>query len=228
MSRKGKHNLETRKKIIEEYLKGEKSLKQIGRKYDLSGESVRRMVRRYESNGTEVLQNKKQNKNYGVETKIQAVTDYLAGKGSLLDICCKYEISAVSVLKKWIEWYNGHKEFKERSSAKGEIYMTKGRKTTQEERAEIVAYCIEHGKDYGLTVETYKVSYQQIYAWVKKYEEKGIIGLTDRRGKAKPKSELTEEERLRQENKILQAKIKDQEMEIALLKKLRELRGGDW
>jgi len=106
--------------------------------------------------------------------------------------------------------------------------MTKGRKTTQEERAEIVAFCIEHGKDYGLTVETYGVSYQQIYAWVRKYEEKGVEGLTDRRGKAKPESELTEEDRLRQENKILQAKIKDQEMEIALLKKLRELRGGGW
>ena len=32
----------------------------------------------------------------------------------------------------------------------------------QEERALIVAFCIERGKDYGLTVETYKVSYQQI------------------------------------------------------------------
>ena len=105
--------------------------------------------------------------------------------------------------------------------------MTKGRKTTQEERAEIVAFCIEHSKDYGLTVETYKVSYQQIYAWVRKYEEKGVRGLTDRRGKAKPEDELTEADRLRQENRILQAKIKDQEMEIALLKKLRELRGAD-
>lgn len=37
--------------------------------------------------------------------------------------------------------------------------MTNGRKTTQEERAEIVAFCIEHGKDYGLTIGTYKVSY---------------------------------------------------------------------
>lgn len=72
------------------------------------------------------------------------------------------------------------------------------------------------------------MSYQQIYSWVKKYEENGASGLTDRRGKAKPENELTEKERLRQENKILQAKIKDQEMEIALLKKLRELRGGDW
>ena len=160
--------------------------------------------------------------------KLQAVKDYLNGEGSYETLKEKYKLRSSTQLKNWVMWYNGHKEFKERSSAKGEIYMTKGRKTTQEERAEIVAFCIEHGKDYGLTVETFKVSYQQIYTWVKKYEEKGVNGLTDRRGKAKPENELTEEDRLRQENKILQAKIKDQEMEIALLKKLRELRGGDW
>ena len=168
------------------------------------------------------------NKKYSAELKLTAVIDYLNGGGSQRKICKKYGILDHHTLRDWIMWYNGHKEFKERSSAKGEIYMTKGRKTTQEERVEIVAFCIEHRKDYGLTVETYNVSYQQIYACVKKYEEKGVNGLTDRRGKAKPESELTEEERLRQENKILQAKIKDQEMEIALLKKLRELRGGDW
>ena len=168
------------------------------------------------------------NNKYSKEMKQQAVKDYLNGEGSYETLKEKYKLRSSTQLKNWVMWYNGHKEFKERSSAKGEIYMTKGRKTTQEERAEIVAFCIGHGKDYGLTVETFKVSYQQIYSWVKKYEEKGVNGLTDRRGKAKPESELTEEERLRQENKILQAKIKDQEMEIALLKKLRELRGGDW
>ena len=166
------------------------------------------------------------NKKYSKELKLQAVQDYISGNGSLREISRKYEILSNKQLRNWIKMYNGHKEFKERSSSKGEIYMTKGRKTTQEERAEIVAFCIEHGKDYGLTVETYQVSYQQIYAWVRKYEEKGVKGLSDRRGKAKPEDELTEEDRLRQENKILQAKIKDQEMEIALLKKLRELRGG--
>ena len=163
---------------------------------------------------------------YTAETKIQAVQAYQRGEGSLRSICCKYGIKDEKSLREWILWYNGHKEFKERSIAKGEIYMTKGRKTTQEERAEIVAFCIEHGRDYGLTVETYKVSYSQIYSWVRKYEEKGVQGLIDKRGKNKPENELTGEERLRQENKILQAKIKDQEMEIALLKKLRELRGG--
>ena len=168
------------------------------------------------------------NNKYSKEMKLQAVKDYLNGEGSYETLKEKYKLRSSTQLKNWVMWYNGHKEFKERSSAKGEIYMTKGRKTTQEERAEIVAFCIEHGKDYGLTVETFKVSYQQIYTWVKKYEEKGVNGLTDRRGKAKPENELTEEDRLRQENKILQAKIKDQEIEIALLKKLRELRRGDW
>lgn len=168
------------------------------------------------------------NKRYSSEFKIEVVQSYLKGEGSLREISKRYGILSHERLRQWVICYNGHKEFKERSSAKGEIYMTKGRKTTQEERAEIVAFCIEHGKDYGLTVETYKVSYQQIYSWVRKYEEKGVDGLTDRRGKAKPESKLSESERLRQENKILQAKIKDQEMEIALLKKLRELRGGDW
>ncbi len=42
----------------------------------------------------------------------------------------------------------------------------------------------------------------------------------------KKQEDLTEADRLRMENKILQAKLKDQEMEIKLLKKLRELRGG--
>ena len=168
------------------------------------------------------------NKKYSVELKIQAVQSYQNGEGSLREICRKYGISDKHVLQDWIMWYNGHREFKERSSAEGEIYMTKGRNTTQEERAQIVAFCIEHGKDYALTVETYQVSYQQIYSWVRKYESSGVNGLVDRRGRAKAEDELTEVERLQQENRILQAKLKDKEMEIALLKKLRELRGGGW
>ena len=168
------------------------------------------------------------NKVYSSELKLQAVIDYQSGKGSLREICRRYQILSKTQLRHWISCYNGHKEFRERSGARGEIYMTKGRKTTQEERAQIVAFCIEHGKDYALTVETYHVSYQQIYSWVRKYEASGVDGLVDRRGKAKPENELTEAERLRQENRMLQAMLKDKEMEIALLKKLRELRGGGW
>ena len=170
----------------------------------------------------------RERKKYSAELKHQVVQDYLEGNGSLRKLCKQYGISDKKSLRQWISCYNGHKDIKKRTGARGEIYMTKGRKTTQEERSQIVAFCIEHGKDYGLAVETYQVSYQQIYSWVRKYETTGVDGLVDRRGKAKPEDELTEAERLRQENRMLQAKLKDKEMEIALLKKLRELRGGGW
>lgn len=147
-------------------------------------------------------------------------------EGSLRTICKEYGISDTHVLRRWIMWYNGHREIKERSSAKGEIYMTKGRKTTQAERAEIVAFCIEHNKDYGLTVETYKVSYQQIYAWVRKFEEGGIDRLKDNRGRTKPVEEMSEVEKLKSEMKILEAKNRQLEIENAFIKKLQELKGG--
>ncbi len=125
-------------------------------------------------------------------------------------------------------WYNGHKELKERRGAGTEIYMTKGRKTTLEERIEIVAYCIENGKDYPKTIEKYGVSYQQIYSWIRKYEEKGVDGLCDGRGRTKPFDEMNEVERLKAENRLLRAQIEEKEMENLLLKKLNELEGWDY
>ena len=168
---------------------------------------------------------RKRNK-YSAELKLQAVQDYLAGKGSLRKICKKYGIPDHKMLRQWISCYNGHKDYRRRTGAKGEIYMTKGRKTSQQERAEIVAFCIEHNKDYGLSVETYGVSYQQIYAWVRKYEESGLDGLKDNRGRTKPVDEMSEIEKLKAEMKILEAKNRQLEIENEFIKKLQELMGG--
>ena len=103
--------------------------------------------------------------------------------------------------------------------------MTKGRTTTLEERIEIVAYCLEHGKDYGAAIEKYSVSYQQIYSWVRKYEEKGVDGLIDRRGKAKSASEMTEVDRLNAEIRMLKAKNRQLQLEADIAKKLAEIEG---
>lgn len=226
MARKGKLTDEQRIRAVEKYLKGEGSYKSISKKYGIGKTTFLDYVRRARAEGIDGLRISSQNKKYSKETKLAAVEEYLAGKGSLSDICAKYKISNKFNLRTWIKWYNSGKDFKERGRSERGVTMKKGRKTTLEERTEIVAFCIANGKDYGLTAEKYGVSYQQVYSWVHKYEAKGTDGLTDRRGKAKPESELTEADKLRMENKILQAKIKDQEMEIAILKKLRELRGG--
>ena len=101
--------------------------------------------------------------------------------------------------------------------------MATARKTTFEERVEIVQFCIANAKNYGLTIEKFNVSYQQIYLWVRKYEEKGIDGLIDRRGKSKPESELTELDRLKAETKMLAAKNQRLQMEIDIIKKLKEV-----
>ena len=46
----------------------------------------------------------------------------------------------------------------------------KGRKTTYEERLEAVKYCFENKNDYVETALKFKISYQQIYYWCKKFK----------------------------------------------------------
>lgn len=101
--------------------------------------------------------------------------------------------------------------------------MTKGRKTTLTERVQIVIHCIANDNNYKETSEKFEVSYQQVRSWVLKYEEKGLEGLEDRRGKRKPENELTEAERMKAEIELLKAKNKRLEIENELLKKLEEI-----
>ena len=73
------------------------------------------------------------NKKYSPELKVAAVQAYLAGEGSLREICRKHGIKDNRQLRNWIICYNGQKEFRRPSAARGALYMTKGKKTTQQE-----------------------------------------------------------------------------------------------
>jgi transposase len=159
--------------------------------------------------------------NDGSEFKGKVVREYLQGGISLSALCTKYDITSHSIVQQWIKRYNCHREFRSPNSGGG-IYMVKGRKTTLEERIEIVQDCILTGRDYGQAIEKYKVSYQQVYTWVGKYEENGVGGLSDRRGKRKDGSAMTDVEKLRIELKLTQAKLKRAEIENDLLKKVEE------
>ena len=129
------------------------------------------------------------------------------------------------MLRKWIKVYNSHKDFKQPNSG-GAIYMANGRKTTLDERIEIVSQCIAGNKDYGKIIEQYGVSYQQIYGWTRKYEKDGVDGLSDRRGKRKAESDMTEVEKLRAQIKFKDAENLRLRMENELLKKLEALERG--
>ena len=101
--------------------------------------------------------------------------------------------------------------------------MTQGRKTTFDERVEIVQYCISHDHNYAETLAKYNVSYQQARSYTVKYENGGIEALRDRRGRTKPLDEMSELEKLRAEHRILRAEKERAEMEAAFLKKLDEI-----
>lgn len=224
----GRRGIDWSKKIeaVEKYKRGEGSQDSIAREYGVEPSSFQQWIANYEAMGPSGLAAQQTNNKYSVELKTAAIEAYLRGEGSQVEICKRYSIRSKTQLQNWIKYYNGHKDLRCTGGRGRGIYMTKGRLTTLEERIEIVSYCIANGKDYGAAIEKYGVSYQQIYSWMRKYEAKGVGGLIDKRGKRKPLDEMTEVERLRAENKMLKAENKQKEMEIAVLKKVRDIERG--
>lgn len=126
---------------------------------------------------------------------------------SVDDIVAKYNISARQVLRSWVLKYNANMELKD-YDPKREVYMAEARrKTTLEERREILEYCIAHGNDYTHTAAYFDVSYTQVYSWVRKYKTQGEEGLTDKRGHRKTDEEVSELERLPRENARLKKQL---------------------
>lgn len=222
MDRKGKVPFEQKLSAVKDYLEGKKSQRQLARENNVNKSTVLKWVSLYESRGEAGLITSSKNVDYSEEVKYTAVEEYLKGTVSMLDICRKYKIRSATQLSNWILKYNSHEKLKSSASG-GKTIMTKGRSTTFEERIEIVKYSIEHDRNYSETAEKYKVSYQQVRSWTIKYDESGIDALTDRRGKQKAEGQLTELDRLKAQNKLLEARNRRLEMENELLKKLEEI-----
>jgi len=222
MGRKAKYSFEIKLDIVKRCLAGESSANHEANLLGVNSSRVLEWVSIYQSLGEKGLITTSKNSSYSEALKTNAVKDYLNGNGSYAFICKRYRIRSNSQLRNWIMKYNGHEKLKA-SGTGGTRIMTKGRTTTYAERVEIIQYCIEHENNYAETAEIYKVSYQQVYSWMKKYESKGVESLLDNRGRRKPESEMSELEKLRAENKLLKAENRSQEMEMAFLKKLEEI-----
>ena len=207
---------------VHEYLQGVLSPRDIALKYGVGDTSVRQWIAKYRAGGDEALLPSYTKKHYSKSFKQEVIQAYLAGEGSYSELCVRYKIPSFDTVRKWILQYNDRRTIWS-SEAGGTTVMTKGRKTTYEERIEIVSFCIGNHKNYQLTADTYQVSYQQVYSWVRKYEVQGAEALTDKRGRTKPVDEMPELEKLRAENKLLKAQNKRQEMEMIFLKKLGEI-----
>lgn len=216
-----KYSAEDKLRMVKLILEAKHSITSVSTGEGIHPTTLEKWIRNYQSMGSETFYNKGWTKRTSAEKKI-AVQEYLSGLGSLRDICKKHKISSTRTLRKWIALYNGHKELKA-SRTGGCSLMTKGRKTTFEERVEIASYCISHGHNYAETSENFKVSYQQARNYTIKYETGGVTALQDNRGKRKSEDSLTEMEKLQAELKLEKAKRQRAEMELSFLKKLEEI-----
>jgi transposase-like protein len=225
MSRKSKISADEKLRIVEACLSGKLGVREAGRAAGVANSRVLEWISKYQAEGPSAFLPAERNRIYSPELKLVAVEEYLAGKGSLQDICKKYRIRSDRQLRNWIKVYNRHEDFKRQS---GGSHMTKARKTTQEERVKIAKECLEAGKDYGAMALKYNVSYQQVYTWVKKYGELGEAGLEDRRGQRAAQQEpRTKEEELQAEIARLKHENYMLKMERDLLKKVKELERRD-
>lgn len=225
MSRRSEYSGEEKVKIVESCLSGKTGIREAERRAGVSKGTIRRWISRYKTEGTIGLMQSNCHRKYPVELKRRAAEEYLAGKGSMQDICEKYNIRSDTQLRDWIKVYNRREDFKTRG---GGSHMTKSRKTSQEERQKIVKECLENGKNYREIAQKYNVSYQQVYTWVKKFSQLGAAGLEDRRGqRTAQQSPRTPEEELKARIAQLEHENYMLKMERDLLKKVKELERRD-
>ncbi|MFE8700764.1 IS3 family transposase [Cytobacillus sp. FJAT-54145] len=189
-------------------------------KYNVHHSTILDWKHKYDKYGLEGLNESSTWKMYSKDLKLAAIKDYLSGKYSIREVARLYEISSTSVLRGWVKKYNSHRDLKDTSKGRTSS-MTKGRKTTWEERIQIVMDCLENGKDYQEAANTYNVSYQQVYQWVKKYDDGGDEALKDKRGNKKEEAKLTPEEKIELQMKKLERENERLRAENLLLKKVR-------
>lgn len=221
MGRKSSYSIEEKIQIINEYQRGENSFTDIHARYGLAFTTLRLWENIYEKEGMIGFEVKQTNAGYSKELKESAIHDYLNGVGSYRELCRKYRIPSITTLDNWVKKYNGYEKLKD-YDPKGAVYMIPKRKTSLEERIEIVKYCLDQDSSYKHTAEYFNVAYSQVYQWVKKYEMFGEEGLVDRRGIHKIPEELSELDRLKRENEQLRRQLELKERETILLKKVKE------
>ncbi|MEL7646968.1 MAG: transposase [Sedimentibacter sp.] len=225
MGRKPKHSKEIKIQVCENYEKGKGSFESIAKSIEADKASVRRWYLRYKEHGPSAFETSNRNSSYSKEFKLSVVEEYEIGNISIPDLAAKYNID-YSVVRIWInKWYNGieNKDY----DPKGDVYTMKSRKTTFEERVEIVKYVIENDMSYKNAADKYSITYALVYKWTRAYIDKGLEALKYEKRGPKKKSEinesnLTEIDRLKLELEKEKALRKRREFELEVLKKKEE------
>lgn len=223
MRSNSKHTAEELERYILMYLKDGLSIEELRERFGLMLHSTTfyQKVLRYEERGISGIQPSVKNNHYSKEIKKQVVLEHLEDGVPIKQLARKYNIPAHETVRKWIIKYTGGEEIQNYSPIP-EVYTMKSRKTTREQKVEVVKDCLANGMSYKDTAEKYQVSYNNVYSWVQRYKKHGPQGLVDGRGRGKSETIQTDEEKLRTEIAALKARNEYLETENTALKKLEE------
>jgi len=227
MGRKIKYSKELKLEIVKRYLKGE-SATALANEYRMPtsmGTIIVKWSHRYKVLGNTAFVSSSVNKTYTAQFKQDVIKEYLSGGISLHDLATKYNISTAEIVRRWVIKYNNGIENKD-YNPKSEVYTMKARKTTFEERLDIVKYVLANDNDYKGAADKFSVPYSSVYQWVSKYNKLGEDGLFDKRGRpstAEPTHELTNEEKQAIEIEKLKRELERSKMVIEVLKKNIEI-----
>ena len=172
---------------------------------------------------------------YTKEFKIKLVMEYLSGEtGGLRKVADKYNIPK-GTIENWIDKYNlgGFDNLSKK---------LKNKKFTSEFKLSVIQYRQINNTSLRETAEHFNlVNGSMVYRWEKAYQERGLSGLEDNRGRPKkdmtksnkkpknntPINESEREEliRLREENRLLKMKIiYEKKLQALLLEEEAEAR----
>lgn len=226
MGRKTKYDKELKLEIIRKYLNGV-SASVLANEYNMPNSMDSEIIKwanKYKELGESAFNEAIINKSYSKELKVQVIKEYLIGNCTYESLANKYNISTREIVRGWVLKYNEGIEIKD-YYPKGDVYTMKSRKTTVEERLEIVDYALANSVKEA--ADKYTVPYMNVYQWVKKYNELGQDGLKDGRGHPstnEPKKELTIEEKQAIEIEKLKRELEREKMVNEVLKKNLEIR----
>lgn len=223
-NRTSNHTLNQRLAAVMKVLKGKYSVSEVARELGVDKTTLKRWIIKYQNNGVAGLKEAHTWRRYSADLKRAAIHDYLDHHLSQRECCRKYNLSSRGVLMRWVNQYTNGKTLKKTTG--GSTKMKARRKTTYDQRLEIVHFTLANDKDYRAAMEKYGVSYSQVYSWVRKYEQDGRDALIDHRGhqiQEPALAKLSKEERLERRIKELEACNQDLAAENFFLKKLSAL-----
>ena len=208
-----------------DYLDGKGSYTSIAKSLGVSVMTLQEWISTFTYHGALAFETSDRNRAYSKHFKISLAKLFLSGECSTIELSGKYKISH-GMVKRWIRQYNKGIELKD-YDPKGEVYTMKSRKTTYEERLEIVKWVIANNLNYKDAAEKYGIKYASIYQWVQKYLADDEASLEYRKRGPKGSSKINESElddigKLKMELERERSRREQAEFRLELLKKKEE------